>query len=225
MATIQHGHPSYSSNYPVLWSDWPDPLYMYESPSFSSTKLIQIARYQLVHYVSGYTDSGGYRWFFCRVHRSGYHANSYWEVGWVPAVRLSDGRQVLKALGRYVSPEQDPLFGGNHRDIQMRPDTPTYDELGNYIGVASDFYDQEYYYYRCGDDDRYVCHLIINYGISSKTVPYPGQETTVKPWVVSGKNYWWLAGGVMHGEGGHAKFFESGITGGDLSPPYLKRWN
>ena len=224
MATIQHGHPSYSYNYPVLWSDWSDPLYMYEEPAFGSTKLIAISRYQLVHYISGYRDVSGYRWFFCRVWRSGSHQNSLWEVGWVPAVRLSDGLQVLKALGRYVSPEQDPAFGGNHRDVQMRPDTPMYDDQGNYLGVASDNFSTEYYYYRCGDDSRYVCGLVMEDGISAKIVPYPGQENVVKPWVVSGQRYWWLAGGVFHGPG-MTRFFESGITGGDKNPPYLKRWN
>lgn len=199
MATIQHGHPSYSYNYPVLWSDWSDPLYMYESPSFSSTKLIQIARYQLVHYVSGYMDSGGYRWFFCRVWRSGRERDSLWEVGWVPAVRLSDGRQVLKALGRYES--------SGRRLVMIYPTNPclcvygcqSLDDPCNL--QAWDVFSSCYNY---GDVDwdpyvNYCCAWIENKDINRKIVPYPGQESTYKPWVVSGANNWWLCGGWMQG--------------------------
>ena len=225
MALIPHGHASYRGFYPVLWSDWSDPLYMRESPSFSARSLKVIRRYELVHYISGYRDNGGYRWFFCRAWQYGTRNESWWEVGWIPAVRLDDRRQVLKALGRAGC--LSGLFSPTSRCIQMRPDTDTYNYAGDYIGKARDWFDKYFSYARCGDDDRYVCTLLKEESVSAHAVPYPGQENVVKAWAVCHDRYWWIVGGDRWGgvypETGY--FFESGITGTDVNPPWLKRWN
>jgi len=220
MATIPYGHSSYNGYYPVLWNDWADPLYMYSEPAFGSTKLLQIARYKLVHYISGYRDNGGYRWFFCRVHRSGYQTNSTWEVGWVPAVRLSDGKQVLKALGHYYIDSE----GNEVREYHVRNIAPGVCYNGREAPPPG-----SYFPYASSPD--YRKGVVYARSVSAKTVPYPGQENDVKPWVVCGRTYWWAAGGCRHPSLDQnwdpcmVVFWETGMSGGDASPSYFKRFN
>jgi len=221
MATIPYGHSSYNGYYPVLWNDWADPLYMYSEPAFGSTKLLQIARYKLVHYISGYRDNGGYRWFFCRVHRSGYHTNSTWEVGWVPAVRLSDGLQVLKALGHYYTYYKGVYGEGPARVYHVRTITPGVCSNGEESASPYDYFEGS----GIGD---YAQGEVFNSEYNTKIVPYPGQENTPKPWLVCGRSYWWAAGGSRVNSPYlpcDVVFWETGMSGGDASPPYFRRFN
>lgn len=220
MATIEYGHPAYNNHYPVLWSDWTDPLYMRESPAFGAPALKEIKRYELVHYISGYQDNGGYRWFFCRAWKSGRWQNSLWEVGWIPAVRLSDGKQVLKALGHYYIDSN----GNKIREYHVRAvaDGVCWD--------GSDAKSPGLYFPYAGDGDYYAGE-VADTAPNRKIVPYPGQENLPKPWVVCGATYWWAAGGARiqsaypEAYPCHVTFWETGMTGTDAVPPFFKRFN
>lgn len=220
MAIIYEGDPNYQQNYPVLWVGTSDGLNLRETPGGT---LIRTLPYEtLIHYLYQYQDQGGYRWFKVRAWRTG----DQWDVGWVAAYNYNTGVYNAKVLGIYYPNGQPPILSAEYRHVECRLETPVYSTWGVLQGTYGDLWGPNSGSCATWGSDPWYVFPIGNENISRVIVHYPGQESLYKPYLVSGKSMWFLAGGLMYAhvfcDYVDVWFLDSGIKSGQ---PYLRRIN
>ncbi|MCX7708403.1 MAG: hypothetical protein N2484_00985 [Clostridia bacterium] len=194
MSIIYEGNVNYQQNFPLLYVNATNGINLRETAG--GTIIRTLPNLTWIHYLKQYYTTESYRWFQVRVWRT----SNQWDVGWLVGFDIVNGVYNVLPPGQWF-PDGIPNVYPETRICEVSPSAPIYSSVGDYLGTFEQNWGASQNPNMCISKNYSTWYQFpigeVEGAISAQIVHYPGQETIVKPYLVSGKSTWTLAGGWL----------------------------